>query len=146
MRLLHKSCAVLALAGFAAAGHAEIKVTVENLNGGGGFFFTPFWVAMHNGEFDSYDGGTFAAMWPGLTELLSDHLDPDGVDVTELQERLLTIQALETARCFEENVLTDVREADVGGIFGFGYALWVFSAPVFWRDATTGIDRHWVGV
>jgi 3-hydroxyacyl-CoA dehydrogenase/enoyl-CoA hydratase/3-hydroxybutyryl-CoA epimerase len=29
---------------------------------------------------------------------------------------------LETARCFEEKVLTDVREADVGSILGFGFA------------------------
>jgi 3-hydroxyacyl-CoA dehydrogenase/enoyl-CoA hydratase/3-hydroxybutyryl-CoA epimerase len=35
--------------------------------------------------------------------------------------RLLGIQALETARCFEEKVLTDVREADVGSILGFGF-------------------------
>ena len=41
---------------------------------------------------------------------------------TELKARLLAIQALETARCFEENVLTDVREADVGSILGFGFA------------------------
>jgi 3-hydroxyacyl-CoA dehydrogenase/enoyl-CoA hydratase/3-hydroxybutyryl-CoA epimerase len=40
----------------------------------------------------------------------------------ELKHRLLAIQALETARCFEEGVLTDVREADVGSILGFGYA------------------------
>ena len=39
-----------------------------------------------------------------------------------LKARLLAIQALETARCFEEGVLTDVREADVGSILGFGYA------------------------
>ena len=32
------------------------------------------------------------------------------------------MQALETARCIEENVLTDVREADVGSILGFGFA------------------------
>ena len=32
------------------------------------------------------------------------------------------MQALETARCFEEKVLTDVREADVGSILGFGFA------------------------
>ena len=36
--------------------------------------------------------------------------------------RLLAMQALETARCFEEGVLTDVREADVGSILGFGFA------------------------
>ena len=40
----------------------------------------------------------------------------------ELKQRLLGIQALETARCFEEGVLTDVREADVGSILGFGFA------------------------
>ena len=32
------------------------------------------------------------------------------------------IQALETARCVEEGVITDVREADVGSILGFGFA------------------------
>ena len=42
--------------------------------------------------------------------------------VTEIKQRLLAIQALETARCFEEGVLTDVREADVGSILGFGFA------------------------
>jgi 3-hydroxyacyl-CoA dehydrogenase/enoyl-CoA hydratase/3-hydroxybutyryl-CoA epimerase len=61
-------------------------------------------------------------LWPGLAELQPTKLDPDTIDVTELKQRLLAIQALETARCFEENVLTDVREADVGSILGFGYA------------------------
>ncbi len=32
------------------------------------------------------------------------------------------MQALETARIFEEKCLTDVREADVGSILGFGFA------------------------
>ena len=49
-------------------------------------------------------------------------LDPDKIDVQELKDRLLGMQALETARCFEEKVLTDVREADVGSILGFGFA------------------------
>lgn len=57
------------LGGVAATAQAEVKITVENVNEGGGFFFTPFWVALHNGGFDSYDGGTSAAMWPGLTEI-----------------------------------------------------------------------------
>src|SRR5262249_6891925 len=61
-------------------------------------------------------------LWPGLADLQKVKLDPDTLDVAELKERLLAIQALETARCFEENVLTDVREADVGSILGFGYA------------------------
>ncbi len=39
-----------------------------------------------------------------------------------LERRLLAIQALESARCIEEEVVTDVREADVGSILGFGFA------------------------
>jgi len=61
-------------------------------------------------------------LWPGLADLQTVKRDPDTIDVQELKDRLLGIQALETARCFEENVLTDVREADVGSILGFGFA------------------------
>jgi 3-hydroxyacyl-CoA dehydrogenase / enoyl-CoA hydratase / 3-hydroxybutyryl-CoA epimerase len=61
-------------------------------------------------------------LWPGLADLQSTKLDPDTLDVEELKQRLLTIQALESARCIEEGVVTDVREADVGSILGFGFA------------------------
>jgi 3-hydroxyacyl-CoA dehydrogenase/enoyl-CoA hydratase/3-hydroxybutyryl-CoA epimerase len=61
-------------------------------------------------------------LWPGLADLQTTTLDPDKIDVDELKKRLLAMQALETARCFEEGVLTDVREADVGSILGFGFA------------------------
>ncbi len=61
-------------------------------------------------------------LWPGLADLFPPTGDLDGVDFGELKQRLLAIQALETARCFAEGVLTDVREADVGSILGFGFA------------------------
>jgi 3-hydroxyacyl-CoA dehydrogenase/enoyl-CoA hydratase/3-hydroxybutyryl-CoA epimerase len=61
-------------------------------------------------------------LWPGLADLQKTKLDPDTIDIRELKDRLLAMQALETARCFEEGVLTDVREADVGSILGFGFA------------------------
>jgi 3-hydroxyacyl-CoA dehydrogenase / enoyl-CoA hydratase / 3-hydroxybutyryl-CoA epimerase len=66
-------------------------------------------------------------LWPELTELQPQHPSADELDanpelVEEIKERLLVIQALETARTFEENCLTDVREADVGSILGFGFA------------------------
>ncbi len=61
-------------------------------------------------------------LWPGLIELQPTELDPDTIDVEELKHRLLAIQALESARCVEEGVVTDMREADVGSILGFGYA------------------------
>jgi 3-hydroxyacyl-CoA dehydrogenase/enoyl-CoA hydratase/3-hydroxybutyryl-CoA epimerase len=61
-------------------------------------------------------------LWPGLADLQPNKLDPDSIDVAQLKTRLLAIQALESARCIEEGVVTDVREADVGSILGFGYA------------------------
>ena len=61
-------------------------------------------------------------LWPGLADLQLEKLNPDTIDVQTLKYRLLGMQALETARCFEEGVLTDVREADVGSILGFGFA------------------------
>src|SRR5215831_14069946 len=61
-------------------------------------------------------------LWPGLADLQQTKLAADSIDIEELKHRLLGIQALETARCLEEHVLTDVREADVGSILGFGFA------------------------
>src|SRR5271154_5610093 len=61
-------------------------------------------------------------LWPGLADLQPQKLDPDKIDVAGLERRLLAIQALESARCIEERVVTDVREADVGSILGFGFA------------------------
>jgi 3-hydroxyacyl-CoA dehydrogenase/enoyl-CoA hydratase/3-hydroxybutyryl-CoA epimerase len=76
-----------------------------------------------NGKgFYDYPQGQPKKLWPGLAELQTVKLNPDGIDIEELKLRLLGIQALETARCFEEHVLTDVREADVGSILGFGFA------------------------
>jgi 3-hydroxyacyl-CoA dehydrogenase/enoyl-CoA hydratase/3-hydroxybutyryl-CoA epimerase len=61
-------------------------------------------------------------LWPGLADLQPKKLDPDTIDIDELKHRFLAMQALESARCIEEGVVTDVREADVGSILGFGYA------------------------
>jgi 3-hydroxyacyl-CoA dehydrogenase/enoyl-CoA hydratase/3-hydroxybutyryl-CoA epimerase len=77
-----------------------------------------------NGKgFYDYPANGPKRLWPGLIELQPKKLlNPDNIDIGELKLRLLGIQALETARCFEEKVLTDVREADVGSILGFGFA------------------------
>ncbi|HEY0223892.1 MAG TPA: 3-hydroxyacyl-CoA dehydrogenase NAD-binding domain-containing protein [Pseudolabrys sp.] len=76
-----------------------------------------------NGKgFYDYPANGPKKLWPGLADLQKTKLDPDTIDVQELKDRLLAIQALETARCFEEKVLTDIREADVGSILGFGFA------------------------
>lgn len=61
-------------------------------------------------------------LWPGLADLTSNRLEPELIDMEELQHRLLVTQALEAARTYEEGVVTDPREADVGSIIGFGFA------------------------
>jgi len=77
-----------------------------------------------NGKgFYDYPANGPKKLWPGIVELQPKKLlDPEKIDIEELKFRLLGIQALETSRCFEEKVLTDVREADVGSILGFGFA------------------------
>jgi len=89
-----------------------------------------------NGKgFYDYPASGPKKLWPGLVDLQKKKLDPDSIDVQELKDRLLAMQALETARCFEEKVLTDVREADVGSILGFGFA--PFSGGTLsWIDMT----------
>ncbi len=61
-------------------------------------------------------------LWPGLADLQKVKLDPDSLDITELKQRFLVVQALEAARTVEEGVVTDPREADIGSILGFGFA------------------------
>jgi 3-hydroxyacyl-CoA dehydrogenase/enoyl-CoA hydratase/3-hydroxybutyryl-CoA epimerase len=76
-----------------------------------------------NGKgFYDYPSNGPKRLWPELAELQPKRLDPDGIDIAVLERRLLAIQALESARCIEEQVVTDVREADVGSILGFGFA------------------------
>ena len=79
-----------------------------------------------NGKgFYDYPQGASKRLWPGLAELLPKKLsleEIEALDVNELKQRFLVVQAVEAARTFEEHVVTDVREADVGSILGFGFA------------------------
>jgi 3-hydroxyacyl-CoA dehydrogenase/enoyl-CoA hydratase/3-hydroxybutyryl-CoA epimerase len=62
------------------------------------------------------------SLWPGLSALQPKQLDPDTLDIEELKQRFLVVQAVEAARTVEDHVITDPREADVGSILGFGFA------------------------
>lgn len=44
----------------ASAFGADIQIKIENLQGDGGFFFTPVWVGAHDGSFDLFDMGVNA--------------------------------------------------------------------------------------
>ena len=45
-------------------------------------------------------------------------------DLKEVKQRLLYIQALEGARCFEEGVMADPADADLGAVLGAGFPSW----------------------
>lgn len=61
-------------------------------------------------------------LWPGLAEFAARAAEQPSVD--DLKKRFLYIQALEAARCYEENVVTAPEDADVGAILGWGFAPW----------------------
>jgi 3-hydroxyacyl-CoA dehydrogenase / enoyl-CoA hydratase / 3-hydroxybutyryl-CoA epimerase len=93
-----------------------------------------------NGKgFYDYPANGPKRLWPGLAELQHTKIDPDTVDITELRHRLLAVQSLEAARCIEEGVVTDVREADVGSILGWGFAPFT-GGTISWIDML-GVKR-----
>ncbi len=72
--------------------------------------------------FYEYEGGRRTGLWPGLRTALG--ATNHDVDLHELAERMLVIEAVETQRCLDEGVLTSVAEANIGSILGIGYPPW----------------------
>jgi 3-hydroxyacyl-CoA dehydrogenase len=73
-----------------------------------------------NGKgFYDYPANGPKSLWPGLAKIVGKRLDPDAISVKDLKDRFLFTVALEAARCMEEGIVTDPREADVGSILGF---------------------------
>ncbi|PWW48788.1 3-hydroxyacyl-CoA dehydrogenase NAD-binding domain-containing protein [Melaminivora alkalimesophila] len=81
------------------------------------------------GGFYDYPEGGKKHLWPRLRELF----EKPGVewDVQDIQDRLLYRQAIETARCLAEGVLTSVHDANIGSIFGIGFPAWTGGAMQF---------------
>ena len=62
------------------------------------------------------------SLWPELNQFAVDGLKSVQPDVQEVKDRILYAQAIEAARCMEEGVVKDPREADVGSILAWGFA------------------------
>jgi 3-hydroxyacyl-CoA dehydrogenase/enoyl-CoA hydratase/3-hydroxybutyryl-CoA epimerase len=91
--------------------------------GGGGFYDYP------------EDGKKH--IWPGLSAHFPRAAEqPDGEDVGK---RLLYIQAIETARCLEEDVLTHPADGDLGAVLGWGFPTW--TGGTLSLIETVGVDR-----
>ena len=84
---------------------------------GGGFYEYPT------------EPGAKKYLWPQLKPLFE---KANAVwAITDLKDRLLYRQAIETARCLNENVLTSVHDANIGSIFGIGFPAWTGGAMQF---------------
>jgi 3-hydroxyacyl-CoA dehydrogenase/enoyl-CoA hydratase/3-hydroxybutyryl-CoA epimerase len=72
--------------------------------------------------FYEYPAGGEKFLWPELKRLF----EQPGIawDMQELKDRILYIQAIESARCLEEGVLRNVADANVGSIIGIGFPAW----------------------
>ena len=81
------------------------------------------------GGFYDYPAGGRKILWPELKTLFE---NPDAPwDIQDLKDRLLYRQAIETARCLAEGVLTSVHDANIGSIFGIGFPAWTGGAMQF---------------
>ncbi len=85
--------------------------------GGGGFYDYPA------------EKGAKKSLWPQLKTLF----EKPGLawDLQDVKDRLLYRQAVETARCLSEGVLTTVHDANIGSIFGIGFPAWTGGAMQF---------------
>ena len=59
-------------------------------------------------------------LWPELTSIFM-HGEPQ-LSQQEMIDRIVYIQAVETARCMEEGILRNTADANLGAIFGWGFA------------------------
>ena len=81
--------------------------------------------------FYSYDAaGKRGEIWEGIAAKYPPGAQPE---LHEIQHRLLMAQVLEAVRAFEQGVLGDIREGDVGAILGWGFAPWS-GGPFSWLD------------
>ncbi|QJC81044.1 3-hydroxyacyl-CoA dehydrogenase NAD-binding domain-containing protein [Pseudomonas umsongensis] len=81
------------------------------------------------GGFYEYPAGGQKQLWPELKtrfEKADRQISPKDV-----RDRLLFVQAIETVRCVEEGVLTSTADANIGSIFGIGFAAWTGGALQF---------------
>ncbi len=104
----------------AAAGELLVERLVKEFNrpgraAGGGFY--------------DYPAGQKKVLWPELKTLFE---KPGAAwNLQDVKDRILYRQAVETARCLSENVLTTVHDGNIGSIFGIGFPAWTGGALQF---------------
>ena len=86
--------------------------------------------------FYEYPVGGKKHLWSGLSTWLKPEVI---ISEQEMIDRILFVQALDTVRCLEEGVLESVQDANIGSIFGIGFAPWTGGAIQFINQY--GLDK-----
>ena len=89
------------------------------------------------GGFYDYPQGGKKELWPQLQTLF----EKPGIawSLQDIQDRILYRQAIETARCLHEGVLTHQHDANIGSIFGIGFPAWTGGALQFIYSTGIGV-------
>jgi 3-hydroxyacyl-CoA dehydrogenase/enoyl-CoA hydratase/3-hydroxybutyryl-CoA epimerase len=74
--------------------------------------------------FYEYADGKRTRLWPGLREAFPPVEDPSTINLRDLQERMLFIEAIETVKCVDEGVIESIADANIGSIMGIGFPGW----------------------
>jgi len=75
------------------------------------------------GFYDYNEKGKPERLWPDINKMIEVKVDECPPTLKkELTNRFLVRQAIEVARCFDEGVITDARDADIGSILAWGFA------------------------
>jgi 3-hydroxyacyl-CoA dehydrogenase/enoyl-CoA hydratase/3-hydroxybutyryl-CoA epimerase len=71
------------------------------------------------GFYEYDESGKRLGLWKGLADTFPSNLE--AVPFRDVKDRLLFVEALETAKCFEEGVLESAAAANIGSIMGIGF-------------------------
>ena len=74
--------------------------------------------------FYEYEDGKRTRLWRGLRQSYPPVADPSALSLSDLEERMLVIEAIETVKCLDEGVIETVADANIGSIMGIGFPGW----------------------
>ncbi|WP_395658641.1 3-hydroxyacyl-CoA dehydrogenase NAD-binding domain-containing protein [Nocardioides sp.] len=81
------------------------------------------------GFYEYDESGARVGIWKGLAEEFPVAAEP--IPFEDVKDRLLFVEALETAKCFEEGVIESAAAANIGSIMGIGFPAMTGGAAQF---------------
>ncbi|MEM6537726.1 MAG: 3-hydroxyacyl-CoA dehydrogenase NAD-binding domain-containing protein [Pseudomonadota bacterium] len=90
------------------------------------------------GGFYDYPDSGKKSLWPGVTDYFPEAEDQPSLE--DAKDRILYAQLIPAAQCYAEGIVPDPQSADLGAIFGWGFAPWT-GGPMSYIDSIAGVDE-----